>query len=107
MVCQRSPSGYGSGLDAWSGSSNTSIAVSNDKPFLAQFAAALFGMMVAGQHVGGERNARMHHQPHRSVTLVLCAKTKSSDASKLSRSAALPWSPRGARKVTQDSTQRV
>ena len=31
-MCQRSPSGCGSGLDTWSGSSNTSTAVSNDKP---------------------------------------------------------------------------
>src|SRR5437588_227708 len=36
MVCQRSPSGCGSGLDKWSGSSNTSTAVSNDRPCLAR-----------------------------------------------------------------------
>src|SRR5215468_9560438 len=41
IVCQRSPSGWGSGFDAWSGSSNTSTAVSNDTPCFARFAAAL------------------------------------------------------------------
>src|ERR1700736_6980719 len=46
IVCQRSPSGVGSGLDAWSGSSNTSTAVSNDKPCLARFATALSGSHV-------------------------------------------------------------
>src|SRR6266404_4382891 len=46
MVCQRSPSGYRSGFDAWNGSSNASTAVSNDKPCLTRFAAALFGSHV-------------------------------------------------------------
>src|ERR1700736_6179345 len=41
IVCQRSPSGCRSGFDAWSGSSNTSAAVSNDKPCFERFAAAL------------------------------------------------------------------
>jgi len=50
IVCQRSPSGCRSGFDAWNGSSNTRTAVSNDRPCLARFAAAL-----SGSHV--QRNA--------------------------------------------------
>src|SRR5947208_3647008 len=46
MVCQRSPSGCGSGFEAWNGSSNTSTAVSNDRPCLTPFAAALSGSHV-------------------------------------------------------------
>src|SRR5712691_11168925 len=39
-------SGCESGFDAWSGSSNTSTAVSNDKPCLTRFSAALSGSHV-------------------------------------------------------------
>jgi hypothetical protein len=46
MVCQRSPSGCRSGFEVWNGSSNASMAVSNDNPCLTRFAAALSGSQV-------------------------------------------------------------